>query len=47
MQHWAACHRSKVTNSQAAISARNLTLTLGTSEAPVEILRGIDLDIAR
>lgn len=29
-----------------AISARNLTLTLGTSDAPVEILRGIDLDIA-
>ena len=47
MQHWAACHRSKVTNSQAAISARNLTLTLGSSEAPVDILRGIDLHIAR
>ncbi len=29
-----------------AISARNLTLTLGSSAAPVEILRGIDLDIA-
>lgn len=29
-----------------AISARNLTLTLGTSSAPVPILKGIDLDIA-
>lgn len=29
-----------------AISARNLTLTLGSSTAPVDILRGIDLDIA-
>jgi putative ABC transport system ATP-binding protein len=28
-----------------AISARNLTLTLGTPSAPVEILRGIDLDV--
>ncbi|MBQ94604.1 MAG: ABC transporter [Actinobacteria bacterium] len=35
-----------MTNSQAAISARNLTLTLGSNEAPVDILRGIDLDIA-
>jgi len=35
-----------VTNSSSpAISARNLTLTLGGSAAPVEILRGIDLDI--
>ena len=47
MQFSAPCHRSTVTNSQAAISARNLTLTLGSSDAPVEILRGIDLDIAR
>ncbi len=46
MQAWAPCHRSLVTNSQAAISARNLTLTLGSNEAPVDILRGIDLDIA-
>ncbi len=46
MQAWTPCHRSLVTNSQAAISARNLTLTLGSSEAPVDILRGIDLDIA-
>lgn len=29
-----------------AISARNLTLTLGSQDAPVDILRGIDLDIA-
>lgn len=29
-----------------AISARNLTLTLGSGDAPVTILRGIDLDIA-
>ncbi|MCP5383415.1 MAG: ABC transporter ATP-binding protein [Altererythrobacter sp.] len=28
-----------------AISARNLTLTLGQDSAPVEILRGIDLDV--
>ena len=47
MQAEGACHRSHVTKSQAASSARNLTLTLGTSEAPVDILRGIDLDIAR
>lgn len=30
-----------------AIRARNVTLSLGTREASVEILRGIDLDIAR
>ena len=30
-----------------AIAARNLTLTLGTQAAPVDILRGIDLDIAQ
>ena len=35
-----------MTTSQAAISARALTLTLGTSDAPVEILRGIDLTVA-
>ncbi len=29
-----------------AISARNLTLTLGNAAAPVDILKGIDLDIA-
>ena len=29
-----------------AISARNLTLTLGSAAAPVELLRGLDLDIA-
>ena len=31
--------------SPLAISARNLTLTLGSTDAPVDILRGIDLDI--
>ena len=36
-----------MTTSQAAISASNLTLTLGTRQAPVEILKGIDLDIAQ
>ncbi|MEO1731859.1 MAG: ATP-binding cassette domain-containing protein [Pseudomonadota bacterium] len=30
-----------------AISARGLTLTLGSNAAPVDILKGIDLDIAR
>ena len=30
----------------AAISARNLTLTLGTPAAPVPILKGIDLEVA-
>jgi putative ABC transport system ATP-binding protein len=30
-----------------AIHARNVTLTLGTREAPTEILKGIDLDIRR
>lgn len=34
-----------VTNPSIAISARNLTLTLGSADAPVDILRGIDLDI--
>ena len=33
-------------NSRLAISARNLTLTLGDGDAAVEILRGIDLDVA-
>lgn len=36
-----------VTKPPLAISARNLTLTLGSSAAPVEILRGIDLDVAQ
>lgn len=35
-----------MTKPSLAISARNLTLTLGSSDAPVDILRGIDLDIA-
>jgi putative ABC transport system ATP-binding protein len=30
-----------------AIRARNVTLTLGTRDAPTQILKGIDLDIAR
>ena len=30
----------------AAISARNLTLTLGSEGKPVEILKGVDLDVA-
>ncbi|TMM50395.1 ABC transporter ATP-binding protein [Qipengyuania marisflavi] len=34
-----------MTTSQAAISARNLTLSLGTGEATVAILRGIDLTV--
>ncbi|WP_298467913.1 ABC transporter ATP-binding protein [uncultured Erythrobacter sp.] len=34
-----------MTNHSPAISARNLTLTLGSADAPVDILRGIDLDI--
>jgi len=35
-----------VTSPSLAICARNLTLTLGNASAPVEVLRGIDLDIA-
>ena len=34
-----------MTSPSLAISARNLTLTLGSAAAPVTILRGIDLDI--
>ena len=34
-----------MTSPSLAISARQLTLTLGSSAAPVPILRGIDLDI--
>ena len=36
-----------MTSPSLAISARNLTLTLGNAASPVTILRGIDLDIAR
>ncbi len=36
-----------MTSPSLAISARNLTLTLGSTASPVVILRGIDLDIAR
>ncbi|WP_374406120.1 ABC transporter ATP-binding protein [Pelagerythrobacter sp.] len=35
-----------MTSPPLAISARNLTLTLGQTGAPVEILRGVDLDVA-
>ncbi|OBV12016.1 ABC transporter ATP-binding protein [Erythrobacter dokdonensis] len=34
-----------MTSPSLAISARNLTLTLGSDSAPITILRGIDLDI--
>lgn len=34
-----------MTSPSLAISARNLTLTLGSNDAPVTILRGIDLDV--
>ena len=34
-----------VTSPHPAIVARNLTLTLGSASAPVEILKGIDLDV--
>lgn len=36
-----------MTSPSLAISARNLTLTLGSPAAPVTILRGIDLDVPR
>ncbi|QIQ85564.1 ABC transporter ATP-binding protein [Erythrobacter sp.] len=36
-----------MTSPSLALTARNLTLTLGSDRKPVEILRGIDLDIAR
>lgn len=35
-----------MTSPSLAISVRNLKLTLGSSSAPVEVLRGIDLDVA-
>ncbi len=35
-----------MTSPSNAISARNLTLTLGSNSAPVDVLRGVDLDIA-
>ncbi len=34
-----------MTQSKQAVRARNLTLTLGSSDAPVPILKGVDLDI--
>ncbi|MCF8709485.1 ABC transporter ATP-binding protein [Rhizorhapis sp. SPR117] len=36
-----------VDQSDIVVQARNVTLTLGTAEAPVDILRGLDLDIRR
>ncbi len=36
-----------VTTPPSAIRARNLALTLGNSSAPVEILKGIDLEVAK
>jgi putative ABC transport system ATP-binding protein len=36
-----------VTSPVPAISARNLTLTLGSAGAPVDVLRGIDLEVAQ
>jgi len=36
-----------VTSPSLALTARNLVLTLGSDRKPVEILRGIDLDIGR
>ncbi|RDC59508.1 Lactose transport ATP-binding protein LacK [Alteripontixanthobacter maritimus] len=36
-----------MTSPDLAISARNLTLTLGSHDAPVDILRGVDLDVTR
>ena len=38
-------HDAPAHDAPLAISARGLTLTLGSSSAPVEILKGIDLDI--
>lgn len=32
--------------SELAIAAHNVTLTLGSDKAPVEILRGVDLEVA-
>jgi len=40
------CHSPRVT-SPPTIAARSLTLTLGTREAPVPILNGIDLTVPR
>ena len=47
MRFSAFCHRSHVTTSQDAISATDLRLTLGSAEAPVEILKGLDLTIGK
>ncbi|WP_034958371.1 ABC transporter ATP-binding protein [Erythrobacter longus] len=39
--------KNQPSSADLAISARGLTLTLGSAEAPVEILKGIDLDIEK
>jgi len=39
------CHVTPVTASPPLIAARSLTLSLGTADAPVAILKGIDLDV--
>ena len=39
------CHPAVVTSLSPAIAAQNLTLTLGSGEASVEILKGIDLTV--
>ncbi len=36
---------SKVSSQAIAIDAKNVTLSLGSKEAPVDILRGVDLEI--
>ncbi|MDY7099105.1 MAG: ABC transporter ATP-binding protein [Pseudomonadota bacterium] len=46
LSHLVSVTNPASTSRQPAISARNLTLTLGSNAAPVEILKGIDLDIA-
>ena len=40
-------HMQTNVRSDIVVHARNVTLTLGTPEAPVEILKGLDLDIRR
>ncbi|MEZ5654861.1 MAG: ATP-binding cassette domain-containing protein [Sphingobium sp.] len=40
-------HTHNAAPSDIVVQARNVTLTLGTSDARVEILKGIDLDIRR
>lgn len=40
-------HMHTTDQSDIVVLARNVTLTLGTAAAPVEILKGLDLDIRR